>query len=217
MEIDLLGHDANRAYKLLASAVVPRPIALVTTQDRQGRVNAAPFSFFNLMGSQPPILAINIADLLDGSPKHTRANIAATKEFVVNLVHRDIAESMNVCAIDFPGGANELDFAKFTPASSTKVAPPRIAESRVQIECTLAEVVNVGNNHVVIGNIVYLHVADEFLDKERMRVRTPELDLIGRMHGSGWYARTTDLFEIPRILFSEWNMKENDRAKSNGE
>jgi len=204
MEIDVLGQDASRAYKLLASVVVPRPIAWVTSLDEQGRLNAAPFSFFNLMGATPPILAINVADLLDGSPKDTRANITATKEFVVNLVHRDIAEKMNVGAIDFPPGISELSAAGLTTVESTKISVPRIAESRVQIECTLADIVHIGDNHIIIGKIVYLHIADEFMDKDAMRVRTPELDLIGRMHGGGWYTRTSDLFEINRMSYQEW-------------
>jgi len=204
MEIDVLGQDASRAYKLLASVVVPRPIAWVTSQDEQGRLNAAPFSFFNLMGASPLILAINVADLLDGSPKDTRANITATKEFVVNLVHRDIAEKMNVGAIDFPPGISELSAAGLTTVESTKISVPRIAESRVQIECTLADIVHIGDNHIIIGKIVYLHIADEFMDKDAMRVRTPELDLIGRMHGGGWYTRTSDLFEINRMSYQEW-------------
>jgi len=199
-----LGQDASRAYKLLASVVVPRPIAWVTSLDEQGRLNAAPFSFFNLMGATPPILAINVADLLDGSPKDTRANITATKEFVVNLVHRDIAEKMNVGAIDFPPGISELSAAGLTTVESTKISVPRIAESRVQIECTLADIVHIGDNHIIIGKIVYLHIADEFMDKDAMRVRTPELDLIGRMHGGGWYTRTSDLFEINRMSYQEW-------------
>jgi flavin reductase (DIM6/NTAB) family NADH-FMN oxidoreductase RutF len=199
MNIDILGKDSSRAYQLLASVVVPRPIAFVTSLDIEGRINAAPFSFFNLLGSNPPILGINIADLEDGSPKHTRANILSTKEFVVNLVHGDLAEAMNICGVDFPADVNELEPAGLTPIDSVKVKAPGIAQSRVQLECVLADVVHIGGNHVVIGKIVYLHIADEFMDKERMRVNTPDLDLVGRMHGRGWYARTSDLFEMPRL------------------
>jgi flavin reductase (DIM6/NTAB) family NADH-FMN oxidoreductase RutF len=204
MEIDVLGQHSSRAYKLLASVVVPRPIAWVTSLDQQRRVNAAPFSFFNLMGASPPILAFNVGDLADGSPKDTRANIEATKEFVVNLVHRDIAEKMNIGAVDFPAGMSELQAAGLTTAQSVKIAVPRIVESRVQMECTLAEVVRIGGNHIIIGKIVYLHIDDEFMDEETMRVRTPELDLIGRMHGTGWYTGTSDLFEINRMTHKEW-------------
>ena len=207
MEIDLLGHQATRAYQLLASVVVPRPIAFVTSHNAQGRLNAAPFSFFNLMGSRPPILAINVADLEDGTPKHTRANIMTTKEFVVNLVHRDIAEKMNICAVDFPAEINELEAAGLSTDESTKITVPRIAEARVQIECTLAEIVNVGDNHIIIGKILFLHIADEYMDKEAMRVLTPNLDLIGRMHGGGWYTSTADIFEIPRMSYAEWQVR----------
>jgi flavin reductase (DIM6/NTAB) family NADH-FMN oxidoreductase RutF len=204
MEIDVLGEHSSRAYKFLASVVVPRPIAWVTSQDDLGRINAAPFSFFNLMGASPPILAINVADLADGSPKDTRANIEATKEFVVNLVHRDIAEQMNICAVNFPAGISELEAAGLSTVKSARIAVPRIAQSRVQMECELAELIEIGDNHIIIGKIVYLHIADEFVDDGAMRVLTQELDLVGRMHGGGWYTRTTDLFEIDRMTYIEW-------------
>lgn len=207
MDIDILGPDSARAYPLLAACVAPRPVALVTSRDAQGRLNAAPFSFFNLMGSQPPILAINVADLEDGAPKHTRANIMATRQFVVNLVHRGIADAMNICAIDFPAEANEVAEAGFHTIDSEKIDVPRIAEARVQIECELADIVHVGDNHIVLGSIVFLHIADEFMDRQRMRVNTPDLELIGRMHGSGWYANTSDLFEIRRMTYAEWRAR----------
>lgn len=213
MEIDVLGNHSSRVYKLLASVIVPRPIAWVTSLDGQGRVNAAPFSFFNLMGASPPILAFNVGNLEDGSPKDTLANVGTTKEFVVNLVHRDIAKKMNICAINFPPGLSELPPAGLTTAESIKVQVPRIAESRVQMECTLAEIVRIGDNHIIIGKIVYLHIDDAFMDEETMRVRTPELDLIGRMHGTGWYTGTSDLFEIDRMTYKEW-LEPNGRVES---
>ena len=141
------------------------------------------------MGSEPPIIAINVGDLEDGSPKDKRANISLTKEFVVNLVHRDIAYAMNVCAVDFPAGVSELNEAGLTSLESR-----RIAEARVQIECKLFEIVKIGENHIIIVEIVYLHIDDAYMDKERMRVRTPDMDPVGRMHGAGRYARTTNLF-----------------------
>src|SRR5271170_7918499 len=124
MNMPLEGEFADRAYPLLASLVTPRPIALVTTLSPEGRVNAAPFSFFNLLGSDPPILGFAPGDRPDGTPKDTALNIRATHEFVVNLVDEAIAEAMNQCAASLPYGESELDRAGLTAASSSLVKPP---------------------------------------------------------------------------------------------
>src|SRR5271155_2610215 len=108
MELDLENEFADHAYGLLASLVTPRPIALVTTMSSDGKINAAPFSFFNLLGAEPPILAIAPGDRDNGTPKDTALNIRATHEFVVNLVDENIAEAMNKCAASLPYGENEL-------------------------------------------------------------------------------------------------------------
>ncbi len=207
MEFDLQGADKSRAYQLLASVVVPRPIALVTTLGEDGLVNAAPFSFFNLMGGDPPAVALNIA-LRDASVhKDSLGNIEAAGEFVVNLVSEALASSMNICAIDFPPGVSEPTEAGLITVPSVKVAPPRLAASPVQLECRLHQVVGMGGNRIVLAEVVFLHVHDEFVDTENRRIHAEALGLIGRMHGGGWYARTTDLFEMPRIPYSEWQVK----------
>ncbi len=210
MQFDLQGADAPHAYRLLASVVVPRPIALVTTINLDGQVNAAPFSFFNLMGSSPPVVALGIAHRGPGTPKDSRANIERTGEFVISLVHTSLAEAMNVCGIDFPAGVSELAAAKLTTAASVKVQTPRIAESLVQMECRLASVVEVGDNQIVLGEVVFLHVRDEFMEPESLRVRTEAMGLIGRMHGGGWYARMTDLFDLPRKTYEQWLQESGD-------
>src|ERR1700691_3266923 len=128
MEFDLEGQYSDRAYPILASLVTPRPIALVTTMSPEGKVNAAPFSFFNLLGASPPILAIAPGDRDDGTPKDTALNIRLTHEFVVNLVDETIAEAMNKCAASLPYGENELVHAGLTAAPSSLVKPPRIGE-----------------------------------------------------------------------------------------
>src|SRR6266704_4299177 len=129
MEIDIETEFADRAYAILASVVTPRPIAFVTTISPEGKINAAPFSFFNLLGADPPILAIAPGDREDGTPKDTPRNIRLTHEFVVNLVDEAIAEAMNKCAASLPYGVSELAHAGFTALPSSVVAPPRIAES----------------------------------------------------------------------------------------
>ena len=133
MELDLENKFADRAYPLLASLVTPRPIALVTTISADGKVNAAPFSFFNVMGANPPICAFAPGDRDNGTPKDTAHNVRTTHEFVVNLVDESIAEAMNQCAASLPFGENELVRAGLTTAPSSVVKPPRIADSCAQM------------------------------------------------------------------------------------
>src|ERR1700679_420152 len=135
MELNLETDYADRAYTILASLVTPRPIALVTTISADGKINAAPFSFFNLMGANPPICAFAPGDRENGTPKDTALNIRATHEFVVNLVDESIAEAMNQCAASLPFGENELIHAGLTAAPSSIVKPPRIAEAPASLEC----------------------------------------------------------------------------------
>jgi len=123
MELDLEGQLAERAYPILASLVTPRPIAFVTTISPDGRINAAPFSFFNLLGADPPILAFAPGDRTDGTPKDTARNIRLMHEFVVNLVDEAIAEAMNKCAASLPYGENELDHAGLHTCASSVVKP----------------------------------------------------------------------------------------------
>src|ERR1700690_1145121 len=150
MELNLEGELAERAYPILASLVAPRPIAFVTTVSPDGKVNAAPFSFFNLLGANPPILAFAPGDREDGTPKDTARNIRLTHEFVVNLVDEAIAEAMNKCAASLPYGENELIPAGLHTASSSVVRPPRIAESPASLECKEWGTWQIGGNRVVI-------------------------------------------------------------------
>ena len=136
MELDLEHEYADRAYQLLVSLVTPRPIAFVTTLSPEGKINAAPFSFFNLMGANPPICAFAPGDRDNGTPKDTALNIRATHEFVVNLVDEGIAEAMNKCAASLPYGENELAHAGLTAEPSSVIKPPRIAEAPASLECT---------------------------------------------------------------------------------
>jgi len=196
-------------YKILAASVVPRPIAWVTTKSRAGVVNAAPFSFFNAMGADPPTVAIGIIPR-EGRLKDTAANIQETAEFVVNLVSEANAEAMNVTCIDAPPGIDELELAKLTAVPSDAVAPPRIGESPVSFECRLlASLVTGPLQTIVIGRVVRAHIADAFvLDAKRCHLDTPKLQLIGRMHGSGVYVRSTDRFEMQRPTWAEWQKRE---------
>jgi flavin reductase (DIM6/NTAB) family NADH-FMN oxidoreductase RutF len=198
MELDLERQFADRAYPILASLVTPRPIALVTTLSPDGRLNAAPFSFFNVLGAEPPTLAVAPGDRDDGTPKDTARNIRLTHEFVVNLVDEAIAEAMNQCAAALPYGENELLHAGLHPAKSSVVKPPRIVESPVSLECQEWGTLRIGENRVVIGLVKRVHLHDELFDTGRKRVRSEKLFLIGRMASPHWYCRTRDRFEMIR-------------------
>ena len=198
MELDLEKEFANRAYQLLVSLVTPRPIALVTTISADGKVNAAPFSFFNVMGANPPICAFAPGDRADGTPKDTARNVRSTHEFVVNLVDEKIAEAMNQCAASLPFGENELVRAGLTAAPCSVVKPPRIAEAPASLECVEWGTLQIGGNRVVIGLIKRLHLRDELFDAEKKRIHANKLFLIGRMASPHWYCKPGDRFEMKR-------------------
>ena len=193
-------------YKLLVSTVVPRPIAWVVTQDLQGRLNAAPYSFFNVFSADPPVVVFGIGGRKPGNVKDTGQNIRETGQFTVCLVNQETAQPMNITAIDFPPEVDELAEAKLTTVASTKVKPPRIAESPVALECERFMIVELNTDRaLVLGRVVAMHVRDDcVLDPQRCHIDTPKLDLIGRLHGGGWYTRTTDRFELPRIPLEAW-------------
>jgi flavin reductase (DIM6/NTAB) family NADH-FMN oxidoreductase RutF len=198
--------ESENRYKLIVSTVTPRPIAWVVTQDANGLVNAAPYSFFNAFANDPPVLIIGIGGRKPGDAKDTGNNIRETGEFVINLVSAANAEQMNITAIDFAKNVDELKEAGLTTAPSKHIDVPRIAEAPVAFECERLVIVDVGiDRAVVLGKVVACYVRDDcVLDKDRCYIDTPKLDLIGRMHGAGWYSRTTDRFELPRIPVDEW-------------
>ena len=198
MELDLEGQYASRAYPILANLVTPRPIALVTTVSPDGHINAAPFSFFNVLGANPPILAFAPGDRDDGTPKDSAINIRLTHQFVVNLVDAPLAAAMNLCAASLPYGQNELDHAGLHALPSSVVKPPRIAEAPVSLECVEWGTLNIGSNRVVIGLVKRIHLRDELFDVEKKRIRGDQLYLIGRMASPHWYCRTRDRFELIR-------------------
>jgi flavin reductase (DIM6/NTAB) family NADH-FMN oxidoreductase RutF len=208
MHFDLAQLPATDAYKLLVSTVVPRPIALVTTVDGGGRVNAAPFSFFNAVSSVPPVVVLGISPGVNGGDgyKDTERNIRDTGEFVVNLVDEALARRMNVCAVDFPADVAELDRAQLTALSSAGVRPPRIAEAPVGFECQRITGLSLGSRATLeVGRVIHIHIRDDLVDPAKFYVHTERMGLIGRMHGRGWYARTSDLFLMDRLTRENWD------------
>jgi flavin reductase (DIM6/NTAB) family NADH-FMN oxidoreductase RutF len=188
-------------YRILISAVAPRPIAWVSTLNN-GRLNLAPFSFFNVVCAKPPLLGFSPSlRLVDGqpAPKDTLQNIRETGEFVVNLVTFAVAEAMNLTSGDYESSVNEFELAKLTTRPSQVVRPPQVAESPVSFECKLNRIIDFGtappSGSLVIGEIVCVHLEDSVL-KEGL-LDPDSLDLIGRMGGMQ-YSRTTPRFELKR-------------------
>jgi flavin reductase (DIM6/NTAB) family NADH-FMN oxidoreductase RutF len=187
-------------YKLLTSTITPRPIAWISTLGLNGVVNAAPFSFFNAMGHTPPTVAIGLLRDAERGWKDTARNILDTGEFVVNLVPEALADAMNATCASLPPEISEMELAGLQAAPSNHIKPPRIAAAPVSFECvSLSSVVTGPMQTIVIGRVVAAHIDDSvILDAERGHIDTPALGLIARMHGAGWYARCTDLFQLRR-------------------
>lgn len=206
MLYDFTQLSAKDTYKLVVSTIVPRPIAWVTSQNAAGLVNAAPFSFFNAMSGQPPILVLGIGQREEGGPKDTLRNIQETGQFVINLVNEKLARAMNVTATPFAYGINELEQAELRTAPCQMVKPPRILDSPVAFECERLQTIDVCEaNTIVIGRALAMHIQDEYLlDPDKHYVNTPALELVGRMHGAGWYTKTHELFQIDRYTVESW-------------
>ena len=214
MRFDFAELSPAERYKLLGGLVVPRPIALVTTQDAAGRTNAAPFSFFNVLAEEPPVVVLGIGVSAAGGAKDTANNIRDTGEFVVHLVDEAIAEAMNLCAIDLPPERSEIEVAGFTLLPSERVAPGRIAEAPVALECRRYITLQPGRErYIILGEVLLLHVREGIVEPERLRVAPAAYAPIGRLFGGG-YVRTHDRFEMPRITYREWLARSRDESAS---
>lgn len=204
MQFDFGEMSPPERYKLLLATVLPRPIAWITTRDTSGAVNAAPFSFFNVFGSDPATVGVGIGSKNPGEPKDTRANIRLNEEFVVNLVSFRLAEEMRITSIAFPRGVEEPKEAGLALAPSERVSVPRIAAAPVSMECSFMQEVRLGSFSLVLGKILFMHVRDDAVsDAEKLYIDAEKLDLIGRMEG-GWYTRTQNRFEMPAIALADW-------------
>ena len=196
--------SVQQVYKLLVNTVVPRPIALVTTLDRSGRTNAAPFSFFNVFSHAPALVVLGIERLQpdgedEGRNKDTLNNIRRSGEFVINLVDRALLPAMNICGLDFPPDVDELEVAGLEHAASKQVRPPRIAASPVQLECRETMSLGLGQHgrFLVIGEVLQIWVKDTAID-HKMHIDIDQLDLVGRVHGRDWYVAAKDCFQAAR-------------------
>jgi flavin reductase (DIM6/NTAB) family NADH-FMN oxidoreductase RutF len=200
MQIDPAHRAKIDNYKLLTNLIVPRPIAWVTSVNKDGLVNLAPFSFFNAIGSDPLFVVIGIGHRDDGSPKDTTANIQSTGDFVVNMITEDLLEAMNISAADFPPDQSELVAAGLQSAPSVHVKTPRLAESQASLECKLFRAETLGSSTLIIGQVVMFHVADPLVG-ERLHINN--FAPIGRLGSPSMYCRTTDRFDLPRVSYTQ--------------
>jgi flavin reductase (DIM6/NTAB) family NADH-FMN oxidoreductase RutF len=210
MDFSALG--PREKYKLMIGAVVPRPIALVTTVDANGVANAAPFSFFNCLSADPPILAVGVEYRPSGAQKDTGRNIRDTLAFTVNIVSEAIVQGMNICAVPFPPGVDELRESGLTSMPGVKVPCPWIAEAPAAFECRQHTTLSIGNSReIILGEIVYAHFHANVIDVERHYINPGVLDAVGRMGGHG-YATTRDYFNLPTMTVEAWR---NDPGAAN--
>jgi flavin reductase (DIM6/NTAB) family NADH-FMN oxidoreductase RutF len=198
--IDVSGHGLVETYRTLIEIVTPRPIAWVTSLDPDGLVNLAPFSFFNLFGSNPPVVVFSPTRRRDGSKKDTLLNVEATGEFVLNAAVEPLADRVNLSSKELPRGSSEVELTGLTLRPSVKLRVPAVAEAPVNLECRALQIIPVGNGplaaNLVIGEVLVIHVDDRVLDPSG-RVDPRKLRTIARMGGDD-YCRTTDLFQMKR-------------------
>jgi flavin reductase (DIM6/NTAB) family NADH-FMN oxidoreductase RutF len=200
LTVDPCSTDPSSVYKLLIGSVVPRPIAFVSTVNTEGAFNVAPFSFFTVASSNPPVVVFTVGNRAIPDPrKDTLRNITTSREFVMNVVSEEIGSKMNICAGDYPPEVDEFEISGLTPIPSDLVKAPRVAESHINMECRLlytiamSGLVNGGN--LVLGEVVRFHIDDAYFNN--YRIDHDKLRAIGRMAGNT-YTRTRDRFDMIR-------------------
>jgi flavin reductase (DIM6/NTAB) family NADH-FMN oxidoreductase RutF len=198
--LDPAGIPPKDIYKLMIGMIVPRPIAFVSTVDAAGVRNLAPFSYFTACGSNPPVVCFSTSVRSGPRPyKDTLENVKATGEFVVNIVSEEFAAQMNACSASVPPEVDEFELSGLTPVPSDLIRPPRLAESKAQMECRLLQIVPVSDRPdggiLVLGEVLRFHVLESLLDG--VKIDPDKLNAIGRM-GGPTYVRTHDRFDMPR-------------------
>ncbi|WP_166960715.1 flavin reductase family protein [Yeosuana marina] len=194
----------NILHAYLLSAVAPRPIAFASTVDVDGNPNLSPFSFFNVFSSNPPILVFSPSRRVrDNTTKHTLENAEATKEVVINVVNYDIVHQMSLSSTEYAKGVNEFDKSGLTMLKSDVVKPFRVAESPVQFECKVNEIINLGTEggagNLIICEVVKFHITEEVLNDDNT-INQKKLDLVSRAGGSLYSRANKGFFEIPKPL-----------------
>lgn len=194
-EVDFDRITSYQRYKLMASLIVPRPIALVTTLGPTGVANAAPFSVFNMVGEDPPLVMISINRFKDGRLKDTAANILRSGEFVVHMSDEPMAQQMHDCGDAFPPDVSELAVVGLTPVPAHCVSPPRIQQAPVAFECVLHEKLETASRYVFFGRIAWLAAREGLIDTEAWRVNLRDYHPVARF-GASFYIRTSERFSL---------------------
>ena len=193
MHVDLLKISPSDRYSLLTSLIVPRPIAWVTSVGKSGVVNLAPFSYFNVMGSKPPIIVFAPGNKPSGALKDTAKNIKESGEFVVNLLEEELMPQMVESAKPHSAEVSELEYTGLTALASLEVKVPRVKEAPVSMECRHHQTIEIGQNRMMVGEVLHVHVKDGLIDPESFDL-TGSYSPIGRMASPDMYCRTTDTF-----------------------
>lgn len=194
-EVDFGALDVHPRYKLMASLIVPRPIALVTTLGPTGVVNAAPFSMFNMVGEDPPLVMISLNRLKDGRLKDTADNILRAGEFVVHIADEAIGQQMHDCGHPFPSEVSELQAVGLTCEPSRTVGAPRIREAPVAFECVLHETMETASRYVFFGRVQWLAAREGLIDTTLWRVNLRDYTPVARF-GASFYIRCADRFAM---------------------
>ena len=207
-KVRYIPHDTNPAclYKLVAGLVVPRPIALVSTIDRNGRPNLAPFSWFNALATDPPYLGISVGQHPNDRPKDTLNNVLATGEFVVNVVGTSIAAQQDICAHAYAADVDEFQASGLTPVPATLVRPPCVAESKAWFECKLVHTLPLPRSSytLIIGEVIAIHVDADIVNECRIDMKA--LDVVGRLAGPE-YCRLNDTFSLEHDSFNHTGLR----------
>jgi flavin reductase (DIM6/NTAB) family NADH-FMN oxidoreductase RutF len=194
-------------YKLLCGVVVPRPIALITSCDTSGRVNAAPFSFFNVFSEAPAQIVLGLQHKPDGRHKDTTRNLAPGRAFVVNMVDEGLAQTMNDCAMDFPADVSEIDALGIATVPGVLTDVPRLALAPIAMECRASvSMAFAAGRSLLIGEVLGISARADLVDAERMHVDATRYRPIGRLAGA-MYATQGELFEMQRETYAEWARK----------
>jgi len=205
--ISLFDLSPHERYKLLCAVVVPRPIALVTTLDSNGAVNAAPFSFFNVFSEDPALVVLGLQHKPDRSPKDTTRNIHRDGEFVVQMVDEALARAMNDCAIDFPSGESEVAAADLATLPSVDVRVPRLAAAPFALECRRSVALSFApGRELLIGEVLRVHARDGLLDPATLHVDIAAYQPIGRMFGN-LYSHQREIFAMERESYAQWRAR----------
>lgn len=188
----------GEGYKIGSALIVPRPIGWVGTRDSDGIANLAPYSFFNMVAASPPMFVFSP---MKGGRKDTLANVHETGEFTLNIVTEEVGEAMNMTAASLEAGVNEFEHAGLTEVASMMIEAPMVAECKANFECVVTQIVDIGNgdqgNALVIGEAVMMHVREDIIDLETMRIDQPNLKALGR-HAGNTYSRSTDQYDLTR-------------------